>query len=353
MKSLTKWLILGIVLAVTLGGSSKARAEAIDLSQAVVVVPDGLSGPESKAVQLLVQEVRARTRINWDVKIRWPSAAVPVIAIGPSHMVDSFAGSYKQHVTSPPAEASKEGFQIRTIQGDAGAPVVLVIGNDARGVLFGAGRLLRELLMAPGECRCHTGWIWQPAPKYPLRGHQLGYRPKTNSYDGWDLAQWERYIRDLAVFGTNAIELIPPRSDDDADSPHFPLPPLEMMTGMSQALRRLRPRCLDLVSGDGRRLCGSQDRGICAQGVGRRSSRNCRRIDAVFVPGGDPGHTRPKVLMALLEKQAANLRRFHPHAQMWVSPQSFSRRHGWTSSSPWCEPSPRGWPASCMVRKCA
>ncbi len=36
------------------------------------------------------------------------------------------------------------------------------------------------------------------------------------------------------------------------------------------------------------------------------------RIDAVFVPGGDPGHTRPKFLMALLEKQAANLRRFHP-----------------------------------------
>ncbi len=27
--------------------------------------------------------------------------------------------------------------------------------------------------------------------------------------------------------------------------------------------------------------------------------------------------------MALLEKQAANLRRFHPDAQMWVSPQSF------------------------------
>ena len=29
--------------------------------------------------------------------------------------------------------------------------------------------------------------------------------------------------------------------------------------------------------------------------------------------------------MALLEKQAANLRRFHPDAQMWVSPQSFSQ----------------------------
>jgi hypothetical protein len=49
------------------------------------------------------------------------------------------------------------------------------------------------------------------------------------------------------------------------------------------------------------------------------------RIDAVFVPGGDPGHTRPKVLMALLEKQTAVLRRHHPRAQMWVSPQSFTK----------------------------
>jgi hypothetical protein len=49
------------------------------------------------------------------------------------------------------------------------------------------------------------------------------------------------------------------------------------------------------------------------------------RLDVVFVPGGDPGHTRPKVLMALLEKQTANLHRFHPHAQMWLSPQSFNQ----------------------------
>jgi hypothetical protein len=48
------------------------------------------------------------------------------------------------------------------------------------------------------------------------------------------------------------------------------------------------------------------------------------RVDAVFVPGGDPGHTQPGVLFDLLEKQTANLHRFHSQAQMWVSPQSFN-----------------------------
>src|SRR5438105_7190524 len=51
--------------------------------------------------------------------------------------------------------------------------------------------------------------------------------------------------------------------------------------------------------------------------------RKLPRIDAVFVPGGDPGHTRPRVLMNLLAKQTQNLHRYHPKAQMWVSPQSF------------------------------
>ena len=41
-------------------------------------------------------------------------------------------------------------------------------------------------------------------------------------------------------------------------------------------------------------------------------------------PAAIPGHTQPKYLMALLEKQTAVLHKYHPKAQMWVSPQSFN-----------------------------
>ncbi len=122
-----------------------------------------------------------------------------------------------------------EGYRV-----EVSGNTVRVTGNDARGVLFGVGRLLRELRMDRGTVSIPDGWSETSAPRYALRGHQLGYRPKTNSYDGWSVPVWEQYIRDLAVFGTNAIELIPPRSDDDADSPHFPLPPMRMMTEMSR-----------------------------------------------------------------------------------------------------------------------
>jgi len=87
---------------------------------------------------------------------------------------------------------------------------VVILGNDERGVLFGVGNLLRELRMERGSVSLRDDLDLATAPKYPLRGHQLGYRPKCNSYDAWDLPIWEQYFRDLAVFGCNAIELIPP-----------------------------------------------------------------------------------------------------------------------------------------------
>ena len=45
------------------------------------------------------------------------------------------------------------------------------------------------------------------------------------------------------------------------------------------------------------------------------------------MPGGDPGHTQPKYMFNLLEKETAVLHKYHPKAQMWMSPQGFN--HEW------------------------
>jgi hypothetical protein len=316
-----KTFLAGMIVAFAV---AEVRGGEIDLGQAVVVVPDGLSSTESKAVQVLVEEVRKRSRIGWDTIIRWPTRSVPVIAVGPARLLDSFPKEYRQRVASQPAGKEQDGFRIQTVNEAGSMPIVAVVGNDSRGLLFGIGRLLRELRIAPGRVVLPESLNLASAPKYPLRGHQLGYRPKTNSYDAWDLPQWDRYIRDLAIFGTNAIELIPPRSDDAASSPHFPLPPMEMMVGMSQICADYG---LDVWIWYPAMDADYADPKTVEHALAEWAEvfKKLPRIDAVFVPGGDPGHTRPQVLMALLEKQADSLRRYHPKAKMWVSPQSFSR----------------------------
>jgi hypothetical protein len=177
--------------------------------------------------------------------------------------------------------------------------------------------------MARGKVLLPAGFQVATAPRTVLRGHQLGYRQKTNSYDAWDLSQWEQYYRDLAVFGTNAVELIPPRSDDELDSPHFPRAPLEMMQGMS--------RLADEYGLDVWLWYPALDEDYSKPATvefalkeWEEVFRKLPRVDTLFVPGGDPGHTHPKPLMAMLEKQAASLRKYHPHAKLWVAPQGFN-----------------------------
>ncbi len=287
-----------------------------------MVAPGGASKAERNAVRMLIEETERRSGVRWEVRDRWPEAGDGVvIAVGRDSALAEADPRLKSWLARGPGPRGSEGYRIGI---EAGDRCVLISGNDARGVLFGVGRLLRELKTSRGQVALPRDFRVATAPRLALRGHQLGYRPKTNSYDGWDLDQWERYIRDLAIFGANAIELIPPRSDDDATSPHFPRPPLEMMGGMSRLADDygldvwVWYPALDRAYDDPKKV---------AIAVEEWSSvlAGLPRLDAVFVPGGDPGHTRPRVLMSLLEKQAESIRRRHPKAQMWVSPQGFDR----------------------------
>lgn len=302
---------------------SLALAGDLDLTRARVVAPPGRTGASAKAVTLLVEEVEQRSQVRWAVSESWPDGPNPVVVVGEASALRTLGSLDPSDLPPENVPAPAEGYRIRVRRGGT-ADRVSIVGNDPRGVLFGVGHLLRQLRMNPGSIRLPDDLGVTRAPRYPLRGHQLGYRPKTHSYDAWDLRIWEQYFRDLVVFGANAIELIPPRSDDDAASPHFPLPPLDMMVGMSRLADDygldvwIWFPALDADYGDARTVAAALDEW-------HNVFRRLPRVDAVFVPGGDPGHTRPRDLMALLEQQTEVLHRTHPRAQMWVSPQGFTQ----------------------------
>lgn len=313
-----KALVLPVVWSSLALGTS-----ALDLRPAVVVSAPNASGRERQAVTVLVEEVEKRTGIRWPQRTAWPMTNVPVIAVGLRSAVREIAGPHATGLLSLSTPEAAEGYRL-CVRKTEHNPAVVVLGHDERGVLFGVGNLLRELRMARGHATVRDDLDLTTAPKYPLRGHQLGYRPKCNSYDAWDLPTWEQYLRDLAVFGCNAIELIPPRSDDAADSPHFPRPPMEMMEGMARLADAYGLDVWIWYPALDKDYADPQTVEAALREWGEVFAR-LSRIDAVFVPGGDPGHTPPRVLMALLEKQTRNLHRHHPRAQMWVSPQGFGQ----------------------------
>jgi hypothetical protein len=297
--------ILAVVLAVAVSVSASA-SQKVDLSRAKVVVLNPQKKIEANAADMVRDEVEKRTRIGLDVVSKMPGADEVVILIGT-------AGELAEKSYRPPASfevpSKTDAYSVWIDTSKRRAATICAAGHDDRGTLYAVGRLLRLLEMGRDKVRLDSDIRVATAPRYSLRGHQLGYRPKTNSYDAWTLPMWEQYYRDMVVFGMNALELIPPKSDDDDDSPHLPKRKIEMMIDMSQLADDYGLEVWiwwPAIDGD------YSDRKVVESGLKDRDDvlKQLPRVDVVFVPGGDPGKTHPKILLPFMEKHKQVVNRY-------------------------------------------
>ncbi|WP_446741724.1 hypothetical protein [Silvibacterium acidisoli] len=203
------------------------------------------------------------------------------------------------------------------------ATTIVIAGNDNRGLLFGVGYLLRKLEMEPNRAMLATDINITTAPQYPVRGQQIGYRYKNNTYDAWTVAQFDQQTRDLAVFGNNTIQVVAPNSDDRNDSPLFPAPALETLIGICKSTISYGLD-FDLYYPEMAKDYSDPAQVDAELQKADALFRALPHIDALYVPGGDPGHTEPRYLLPLVEKEAEILHKYHPHAKVWISAQGFN-----------------------------
>ncbi len=192
---------------------------AIDLSGATVVTRAGpIPLPEKTAATVLVEEIEKRTGIRLNISTT-PAAGKPAIAIA-----------------SGDAAIKPEGYHLY-IAGAGDAPVVKISApRIPRGTLFGVGQLLRRMDWGKGRLSIAKSVDITTAPAYSIRGHQLGYRAQANSYDAWNAAQFEQYIRELTFFGVNSIEGIP--LQDDRPTPVMKVPRREINRAIGEICQR-------------------------------------------------------------------------------------------------------------------
>lgn len=303
---------------------SGLAGHAEDLSNSVILSPEEAAPREKLAAQILQEEVKKRTQLQWTIT-NSSSSSTRIVVLRKDHLSRTLAPSLLQQWKLQTKEGSlpPEGFSLRTLK-DRGASIYVVAGNDDRGVLYGVGYLLRKMKLSPGNATL-TGTIsLDSAPEYPVRGHQIGYRFKNNTYDAWTIPMFEQHIRELALFGTNTIQLITPISDDAPSSPLFPAPALQTLIETSQILDKYGIDC-DIFYPELRKDYKDPQNVQAELEDFEKLLRQIPRVDAIYVPGGDPGHTAPKDLFLLLEREAAILRKHHPKAQLWVSGQGFDK----------------------------
>ena len=279
------------------------------------------------AITILQEEISKRSSIALSKGNKIPKQAQSAIVIGLEKELDKLPLGYRQYLATMP-EIKAEGYKIVVVPK---RNVVLVVGKDSRGVLYGVGKLLRKLEISQGQIFLPSGLNIASSPAFPIRGHQLGYRPKTNSYDAFSVEQFDNYIRDLAIFGANSIEIMPPRTDDDFTSVHMKIPAIEMIAEQSKICDKYGMDVWmwypnlgsDYTSPDSLRLEIEERRQVF---------KAVPRLDALFVPGGDPGDLEPDELFNWLEKEAQVLHEYHPNAKIWVSPQVFRPTNAWFES---------------------
>ena len=280
----------------------------------IVTSTGTLSNAEKSASAILAEEIKKRTGQLVSVSSKWPVSGNIILlqqASGPKHT--EFAASSEPALINRP-----ESFRILTQQ-QGKRTVVVVEGYDGRGVLFGAGYLLRNFIYKTGSVGITADLPTSSSPDKSMRGHQLGYRNTANSYDAWTTAQFDQYIRELVIFGTNSIESIP--IFEEEKSPHFKLPPDEMNANISAICNKYDldywiwvPAQFDLTDTAKRNHYLNRIEKICKMSV---------RLNGVFFPGGDPGDNPPETVWPLLIDVAGILKKYHPQAKVWLSLQGF------------------------------
>lgn len=291
-----------------------AYASALDLSHATVVVR-GKSAPavEATAASVLIEEVAKRTGLTLETSTTWPESGAAIALLSGTQ-----SKLHGKEIPSAARITKAEGYGIVTDTSDAARPVIWIVGADPRGALYGVGRLLRGVDWSKGALSLARPINDTTAPLRAIRGHQLGYRAHSNSYDALSVEQYDQYIRELALFGTNSIEGIPFQDTRPTVSGY---PREKMNVDISRICEKYdvdywvwTPADFDMNDAEKR---------ANALKMSEDLFRACPRLDAVFFPGGDPGDNPAELVIPYLEDLSRLLLKHHPKAKIWPSMQGF------------------------------
>ena len=192
-----------------------------------------------------------------------------------------------------------------------------------RGFIYCIGRLLRKSEIQDNKIIIPDDLCGKFAPDMKIRGHQLGYRTTPNTYDAWDYEQYRRYYLDLMFFGMNTVEHIPYQSGKSKrnslmkyDEEEFLVKGCEIADEFDLDVSLWHP---------------NYDNETDESAAKRRGElySKIKRLDYVFIPGGDPGNLPADVFMSRCKAISKALKKSHPAAGLWPSVQAPHEYDNW------------------------
>ena len=154
----------------------------------------------AKAAEVLSDEVARHTRVR--LPIAREAEGVQIV-LGEEAVLCSVMPELEAALDRLPATGA-EGYKL-VVEGER----VVVAGADRRGVMYGVGALLRRAKMQQGSIELPAFEPISSTPKYAVRGHEMQTSPRAkNPTERWAMANFEQLVRELVLYGMNAIETL-------------------------------------------------------------------------------------------------------------------------------------------------
>ena len=189
-----------------------------------------------------------------------------------------------------------------------------ISAHRLRSLIYGYSMFLRKCIVRGDEIFLMKDIGGEYSPYMEIRGHQLSYTDMNNTYETWDAEQYERYIRELMMFGTNTVEAC--LGDDEKHTDLMKYSFEEITKIKSEICEKLdinfsifcpyTSRLSDEESSD--YFCG------CCEGI--------PKFNFYFPPGGDPGDLQAEDFFSRAKKIKGDLQKEFPNVRLWPSAQA-------------------------------
>ncbi|MBP9988628.1 MAG: hypothetical protein KBT46_03940 [Ruminococcus sp.] len=213
-------------------------------------------------------------------------------------------------------ESNDESFKIEHCR-----TKIKITAHRLRGLIYGCGWFIRKAVVQDGNFVLLKNISCEKKPSMKIRGHQLSYTDMNNTYEKWDEKQYERYIRDLMMFGTNTIEATTTKNEKRT---HL------MKYTFKEALDKTSKICdeLDLDFSVWHPLDEkmSEEENIADM---NSHYEGTPKLDVVFPPGGDPGDMLAEDFLDRCINMKKELIKTFPNVEMWPSAQAPHQYPDW------------------------
>lgn len=189
-----------------------------------------------------------------------------------------------------------------------------ITAHRLRGFIYGYSLLLRKCKFKNDKIVFENITDGKYEPDKKIRGHQIGYRDLNNTYDAWDEKQFRRYFLDLMMFGMNTYEGIPGTKEEQG---------VLMKYDAAQMFKITSGICaeLDIDVSSWHPTCRSESDDDAIKKT-EYFYKDIKKLDCIFVPGGDPGDMMPHELFERCSLIKRTAEKYHPGVKLWISAQA-------------------------------